>query len=201
MMLSGFSVVAQNKPVEQGKKPDYRRKEEILYTGKRYRLHNNYLTLGPGFSNSSMRAHSQKCIGVDFVFHIREQHFQGGLMMSGDEFLSNNNVEVHLGYGFRRERNTTNLAVFAGPVYFSGVTSFTDPVTGAMRPDFYDGYGIYGCIQGVSKFYYDFGLGLELFGSISYRQSMFGFKIIAYFSGAYRGPKRNFNPNVRAENP
>lgn len=194
-------ILAQDTTVKQGKKLDYRPKEEIIYYGKRYRIHNNYLTLGGGFLNSSIRDQSQKCAGADFVFHLREQHLQVGMMMSGDEFLSNNNVQVHLGYGYRRETHSSNLAAYIGPTWFTGVVPYTDPLTGITRPDFYNGYGAYLCLQGVTKLYYDFGLGLELFGDISYKQSTFGFKIIAFFSGAYRGPKKNFNVNVRSENP
>jgi hypothetical protein len=200
LLLLCLEGIAQD-TLRQEKKPDYRRKEEIIYYGKRYRIHNNYVTLGAGFLNSSIRSQSQKCGGADFVFHIREQHFQTGLIMSGEELLSNNNLQVHIGYGYRHETNTLNLAVFGGPTWFTGVTAYTDPVSGITRPDFYNGYGAYVSLQGISKFYYDFGLGLELFGDISYRQTTFGFKIIAFFSGAYRGPKKNYNVNVRSENP
>jgi hypothetical protein len=68
-----------------------------------------------------------------------------------------------------------------------------------ITPEFYQGIGGYLCIQAVKKVAYDFGIGGEFFAEISPKRRMFGFKIIAYFSGAYRGPKRNYNPNVRAE--
>jgi hypothetical protein len=199
-VLLTFHGIAQD-TLPQRKKLDYRRKEEIIYYGKRYRIHNNYLTVGAGFLNASIRDQSQKCGGADFVFHIREQHFQAGLIMSGEELLANNNLQTHLGYGYRYETQSLNLAAFAGPTWFTGVVPFTDPVTGNTRPDFYSGFGGYACLQAVNKFYYDFGLGLELFGDISYKQSTFGFKIILFFSSAYRGPKRNYNVNVRSENP
>lgn len=67
-------------------------------------------------------------------------------------------------------------------------------------PTFYQGVGLYGCVQAVTKFTYDIGFGGEVFGEISQKQSIIGIRLIAFFSGAYRGPKRNFNPNVRAEN-
>jgi hypothetical protein len=200
LLFTANILSGQEKPPKP-EKPDYRRKEEIIYFGKRYRIHNNYFTFGPGFLNSSIREQSQKCAGADFVFHIREEHFQLGLLMSGEEFLSNNNVQVHFGYGLRKEKQTSNLGIFAGPTYFTGVTAFTDPVTGVTRPDFYNGYGFYVSMQGISKFYYDFGIGLELFADVNYKQTMYGFKVILFFSGAYRGVKRNYNPNVRAENP
>ena len=200
LVLQAFQCIAQDS-LPQKKKLDYRPKEEIIYYGKRYRIHNNYLTMGAGFLNSSMRTRAQKCGGADFVFHVRQQHFQAGMMMSGEELLANNNLQAHVGYGYRHETQNLNLAAFAGPTWFTGVTEYTDPLTGISRPDFYNGFGGYACLQAINKLYYDFGLGLELFGDVSYKQSTFGFKIILFFSSAYRGPKRNYNVNVRSENP
>ena len=119
-----------------------------------------------------------------------------GVMMSGPNFGDNNNIQAHVCYGFRRERNTTNLAAYIGPSYFNGVQGAS-----GSPPIFYDGFGVYGCVQAISKFWYDIGLGVEIFGDISYKQSIYGFRVIAFFSNAYRGPKKNFNPNVRSENP
>lgn len=174
----------------------YFRKEEIIFEGKRYRIHNNYLTLGAGFGASSIRDQSQKNIGADYQFHIRTQHFQIGAMMSGNSIGDNNNIQAHLGYGYRIEKNKSNLAAFVGPTYFSGVEG-----DASSAPVFYDGFGAYFSVQAVSKFVYDVGLGAEIYADFSYKQSLFGLKIIAFFSNAYRGPKRNINPNVRSENP
>jgi hypothetical protein len=193
------TIEKQKRPAEDTvKRPPYVRREEILYDGKRYRLYTNYLTMGAGFLSSSIRNNAQKMVGADYQFHIKRQYFQAGVAMSGTEFLSNNNVEVHVGYGLRRERNMTNLAAFIGPTLFTGVQG----TPGVSDPSIYNGWGGYVCLQAVSKFVsYDIGLGGELFAEVSEKQTLLGFKIIVFFSGAYRGVKRNFNPNVRAENP
>jgi hypothetical protein len=116
--------------------------------------------------------------------------------MSGIGFGDNNNIQGHVGYGYRREGNTWNLAAFIGPSFSTGVDGVPpDP------PVYYNAMGGYVSIQGVTKFLYDVGIGLELFGDISQVQQMFGFKIVAFFSGAYRGAKKNVNPHVRSENP
>jgi hypothetical protein len=196
-----LTALAQERhELNQNNKPKYFRNEEMIYNGKRYRVHNNYVTFGPGYLQSSIRNVSQKMIGIDLHFHIRTQHFQTGVMMSGETFGSNNNVQAHIAYGYRRETKTLNLAAYMGPSYLTGVVPYNDPVYGIV-PEFYTNYGIYTCIQGVTKFAFDFGIGVELFAEYSKKQTMFGFKLIAYFSGAYTGPKRNYNPNVRAENP
>jgi hypothetical protein len=181
------------------KKPDYFKKEEIIHNNKRYAIHNNYLTFGAGFLSSNYHSASQKIIGIDYQFHIREQHFQAGALMSGVEFLSDNNKQLHLGYGYRKETGAYNLAFFAGPSYIYGVRTISD--SNGIRPEIYENFGLYCSLQAVAKLTYDLGIGTELFAEISNGQKMFGFKLIAFFSGAYRGVKRNFNPNVRSQNP
>jgi hypothetical protein len=195
LMLCCEGLFAQTDSL-RAKQPPYNRKEEIIHDAKRYRIHNNYLTFGGGFANSTIRNQSQKVVGADFQFHVKRQHFQAGVLMSGEQFLSNNHVQGHIGYGYRRETKFSNLAVFGGPAYFYGVEGEV-----GTPERFYDGFGAYVAVQGITKFAYDIGLGIELFSEFSYKQSLFGFKIIAFFSGAYKGPKRNYNPNVRSENP
>ena len=197
------SATAKGQPTKAGtekvvvkKKEIYYRQEEILLDGKRYRRYNNYLTLGPAFLNSNIRSQSQKGVGIDFQYHIRRQYFQTGFMMSGIDFGNNNNILVHAGYGLRRERNYYSLAAYAGASYHYGVEGDVN-----LRPVFYYSPGVYICLQAVTKFSYDLGLGVEGFADFSTRQTLAGFKVIAFFSGGYRGPKRNYNSNVRSENP
>lgn len=192
-----LNITAQEKDLKKEEKPPYNRKEEMIYDGKRYRIHNCYVSGGGGFSKSTIRNIAQKNVGIDFQFPIRHLHFQTGVMASGDAFGSDNNRQLHVGYGLRRETRLNNLAAYVGPTYFLGVRG--DTTTGP--PINYQGFGGYLCIQAVTKLTYDIGLGIELFTELSGTQSIFGFKIIAFFSGAYRGPKKNFNPNVRSENP
>ncbi|MDI1355482.1 MAG: hypothetical protein PSX36_11210 [bacterium] len=195
-LVIAFDIVAQNKDLSDTVKLPYFKKEEIIFEGKRYRIHNNYLTAGAGFGASSSRSTAQKNLALDYQFHIRMQQFQTGVLISGNDFGSTNFTQLHVGYGYRLEKNKTNFAFFAGPTYFTGVMG--DTSTTAV---IFDGFGLYSSVQVVYKVVYDIGLGLELFSDINYKQRMFGVKIIAFFSNAYRGPKRNINPNVRSENP
>lgn len=148
---------------------------------------------------SSIRDHSQKNFGVDFQFHIRWQQFQAGLTMSGEGFNSNNNVGAHICYGYRKETKTKNLAIFVGGSYNNGVLTINDSIGQVKDAKYYKGMGMYISAQGIAKITYDFGLGGELFSELSTSQIIFGFKIIAFFSGAYMGPKKVVNPNVRLE--
>ncbi|WP_317899265.1 hypothetical protein [Aurantibacillus circumpalustris] len=187
----------QELPFKKRERPPFDRKEEIIYDGKRYRIHNTYLTVGGGFLQSTIRSKLQKNLGLDFHFPIRNHHFQVGVFMSGEEFASNNNIQGHICYGIRREKNKSNFAAYVGPSYATGVEGNVN----SGNPKFYDAFGAYISIQAVMKFTYDIGFGAELFSELGKKQNIIGLKLIAFFSGSYRGPKRNYNPNVRAENP
>src|SRR4051812_31200796 len=97
LIIAVLQGMAQEKPPLSAR-PKYDRKEEIIYSGKRYRIHNNYMTIGAGILTSSIRTGSQKALGIDLQFHIRRQHFQTGVLMSGPAFGDNNNVQGHLCY-------------------------------------------------------------------------------------------------------
>ncbi len=186
------SFQGQEKDSSSSKRRPFNRKEEILFENNRYRIHNNYLTLGAGFVESTLRENTQLTVAVDYQFRIRYQKFQVGGMMSGDELFSNNYLQAHAGYGWRKENNKTNFATFIGPTYFSGVAGKS-----GQEPDLFTGFGVYASIQAVLKIKYDIGIGVELFGEVNYKQNYFGIKFIAFFSGSYRGVKKRVNPNVR----
>jgi hypothetical protein len=202
-----FFVLLSELGVAQWLKKDtlpYNRKEEIVYDGKRYRKYNNYLTIGGGYLWSSVRNMEQKILAGDFQFHFQKQYFQFGFLMSGKEFLSNNNIQGHIGIGYRREKEQSNLAFFVGPSYSTFVTAKLDS-TGEYTPVVNSGMGGYICAQYIYKVKYDVGIGLELFGDFSANQQMGGLKIIAFFSGAYRGVKRGWKtkppPTVKPQSP
>lgn len=184
-------------------KPDYRKNEEIIFDGKRYRIHNNYVTLGGGVSLSSIRHGQQRTAGADFHFHIRRQYFQTGVLLSGYQFFANNHFQFHACYGYRKESLTSNFAVYGGPTFYQG-----GELIPGQRERYYGGIGLYLSAQAVHKITYDVGAGVEIFADIGFRhgrsgreQALAGVKFIVFFSGSYRGPKRNYNPNVRSENP
>ncbi|MBS1651366.1 MAG: hypothetical protein JSU07_05070 [Bacteroidetes bacterium] len=176
----------------------YYRKEEIIYNNKRYRIYNNYLTLGAGYANSSFRNDIQKTINVDFNFHIRKLYFQSSFMISGSDFLGTSDIELKGGVGYRKEQVKNNMAAYVGAGYSTGAYAVPDPNNpGYTMGAIYEAPLIYACASYVYKLEYDIGAGLELFTSYSTRQFMFGGKLILYFSGAYRGPKKTINKYVR----
>ncbi|HRD39966.1 MAG TPA: hypothetical protein PLC65_15160 [Bacteroidia bacterium] len=169
----------------------YNRKEEIVYDSKRYRKYNNYLTFGFGKGFSDVRRIDQSYINVDFQFHLQREYFQVGVIMSGDDFLRNNNLQGHLCYGYRIEKEKYNLAGFIGPSYSYFVTGTTD-TAGVTTIQSHSVLGGYMCLSAVYKIKYDVGLGIELFGDISAEQKQAGARVVFFFSGAYRGIKRGF---------
>jgi len=193
ILFSNF-IKGQEKDSSDTKRRRYNRKEEIEVENNRYRVHNNYLSLGAGFVESNLRDNTQLTAAADYQFRIRYQKFQIGAMMSGDELFSNNYLQVHAGYGWRKENTKTNFSTYIGPTYFSGVAGKQ-----GQEPDLFTGFGLYATVQAVIKIKYDIGLGVELFGEVNYKQSYLGVKFVAFFSGAYRGVKKRYNPNVRTK--
>lgn len=169
----------------------YNRKQEIVYDGKRYVKYNNYLTFGFGKAFAKIRTTDQNLLGVDYQFHLNREYFQLGFFMSGDQLLSNNNVQGHFCYGKRIERNKYNFAAFIGPSFSSFYLVKTD-TSGVKYAENHTAPGLYICIQTVYKVKYDVGIGAELFTDLSALQKLFGCKLIVYFSGAYRGEKKQF---------
>lgn len=190
-LLIIFAFLSQLPSFAQKDTLPYNRKEEIVYDSKRYRKYNNYLTFGFGKGYSDIRRLDQSYINVDFQFHIQRNYFQIGMFMSGDDFLRNNNIQGHIGVGYRMERNKYNLAGFVGPSYSYFVTGKTD-TAGYTVPIINNVLGGYLCLQGIYKIKYDVGLGVELFADFSILQKMAGARVIFFFSGAYRGVKRGF---------
>jgi hypothetical protein len=196
-ILCVLRALPQEQPAEI--KSPYDKKEEIIHQNKRYAIHNNYITLGPGFGASTYHSGLQKIIGADFQFHIRDQHFQLGGMISGPEFLGTTNLGGHLCYGYRWETRAWNLAAFLGPSWYYGVRTLKD-TGGVSFPQIYQGPSVYLSLQAILKITYDIGAGVELNADVGRRQ-LFGCRFILFFSGAYRGVKRGYNPHVHAENP
>lgn len=133
---------------------------------------------------------------MDFQFFIKQHHFQIGWLISDNDFLQVNNASLHTGYGWRKETAKTNLALFTGLNYSYGVYGVLDTGT-VTKPVYYGNLGIYACAQAIVKFTYDIGGGIEAYAEINKTQAMGGIKFILFFSNAYRGQKRNYNPNVK----
>lgn len=167
---------------------DFNRKEEIIYDGKRYRIYNNWLSLGAGAGYNSKWPKDEKNIGVDFSFHIKKHYLRAGGLMSGADFSAANNYGFHLGYGVRKEETSYNLSAFIGP----SVSYFRRPLSDSANYNLttvYNEVGGYAVIEAVYKLKYDIGLGGQIFCDYNRAQMVYGVRLMVYFSSAYRGIK------------
>lgn len=192
-LLSGSKSIAQCDTCK------YDRKEEIIDDQKRYAIHNNYLMLGGGLSGSNIRKKEQITVGIDFIFHIRRQHFQFGVLMSGDKFQNNNNLSGHIGYVYRIENDDKNIAFGGGFSQNKGKIPSYINNDGDTIPDFYyRSPGIYVSAAYFKKLTYDIGIGGEFIAEFNQSQIFFGVKAALFFSGAYRGKAKIYNRYVKS---
>src|ERR1700741_1101467 len=82
-------------------KGEFDRKKEITYDGKRYRVFNNYITIGGGSAYNTYIQNTNLNLGGDFNFHIRHIYFQTGGFLAGNYFGNWNHAQLHLAIGKR----------------------------------------------------------------------------------------------------
>lgn len=177
IMLFQFWVLGQ----EKQKKDELKLERNIR--GNRFKIFNNYVSFGSGFSREIKEVNYHVPMQVGYHFHIKRNYFKAGYFRSNvlglfgyqyDRVLN----DLHLGYGFRRETKALNVA-FYGCV--SRVFGQTNPTTG------FGLWGAYGEAQFFRKLYYDVGAGATIFFEYNQVMPMAGLRIDFFLSGAYRG--------------
>jgi hypothetical protein len=186
--LSAFFSFSQEGKTEK----EYDPKEEVVYDGKRFRVWNNYITLGgmPGASINSNIPTSQFAGALDFNYHIQTNYFQTGILMSGNEFGNYNNTQFHMCWGKRIEKNRYHFAAFGGIDYSLFYWWEKDSVPARFVTPAKTAIGAYAVIQNYWKFKYDVGIGCSVFASYNTYRYLVGARIELYFSTAYRGEKK-----------
>ena len=112
--------------------------------------------------------------------------------MSGTNFTSPNNYSFHICYTLRKEKEKYNLSASIGP----SSSYFRRPLSDSANYNLatvYNQLGGYACIEAVYKFKYDVGIGGQIFCDYNQVQMVYGVRLIAYFSGAYRGIKYGYH--------
>ena len=61
----------------------------------------------------------------------------------------------------------------------------------------YNNLGLHACLEAVYKFNFYIGIGGQLFCDYNQVQLIYGVRLIAYFSGAYRGIKYGYRAPVK----
>jgi hypothetical protein len=159
----------------------------FLIKNKKFKYYNNWLTLGGGWQqNLTYKRNLGFTGGLDYNFHIKQRYFQLGTNISGLHFGFYNNYQFHLGYGFRFEDKVIHYAAFGGISYSTGYGKVDSVYTRKFSQP-----GIY--VQGemIKKVAYDVGLGGSVFADWNQEQIIVGFRLILYFSGAYKGKQSN----------
>lgn len=197
-MFANF-IVAQSDTISSVHKKDtvvFNPKKEIIYDGKRYRIYNNWISfgVGPGFNSHWYKDEKdEKNACLDYSFHLKEYYFRIGGFMSGRDFDQFNNYSFHGGIGLRKEAEKYNLSMFLGP----SISYFRRPLSDSANfglstilSTVYNRVGGYASVEAIYKVKYDIGLGGQIFCDYNEVQIVYGVRLVAYFSSAYRGVKR-----------
>lgn len=183
-----YKLVDPKKPLKVNGKRMIPLDSEFVIDNKRFQYYNNWINIGIGTQQNLTYGIQLGFAGsADFNFHINRYYFQIGGMLTGLHLGSYNNYQIHLGYGKRFEDKDVHVAGFAGLSYSTGYGRDTDSTYN--RP--YSEPGIYLEGEIVKKISYDIGLGGSLFADWNKEQSMIGARFIVYFSGSFRGKKKN----------
>ncbi len=196
LFILTFSICFTNLFYAQSDSVKYNPKAEIVYDGKRYRVHNNWLSVGVGANYNTNWPKDEKNIGVDYSFHIKTNYFRIGGFMSGTNYTSTNNYSFHACYGLRKEREKYNLSAFIG----ASSSYFRRPLRDSLNYNLatvYNLMGGYAAIEAVYKIKYDIGIGGQIFCDYNQVQMVYGVRFIAYFSSSYRGIKYGYRAPVK----
>lgn len=171
-------------------KEEYNRKKEIKLDGKKYRIYNNYVTIGAGKAYNSGFKDVLFTPAMDFNFHMQKTKFQLGGLLQGRAWGDNQLIQFHFCMGYRKESYKYFWAIYGGLSYTDGYNpvKFTD-ITGndSTVLKHFSQYGIYTAAQVFYKLKFDYGIGLTAFASTNQIQSIIGARIELFFSGAFRG--------------
>jgi hypothetical protein len=186
-----FLILFHIKVMSQTDTATFNPKQELVYDGKRYRVYNNWLSIGGGAGYNSSWIKDERNLGIDYSFNIKKIYYRAGAFMSGRNFTESNNYNFHAAIGIRKEHTKYNLSAFAGPstAYFK--RPLKDSVNYNLK-SVYNEVGLYACLEAVYKVKYDVGLGGQIFCDVNRVQLVYGVRLIAYFSGAYRGVKYGY---------
>ena len=112
--------------------------------------------------------------------------------MSGRDFNQKNNYSAHVCAGLRKETTKYNLSAFVGPSFSYFRRPLSDSTEFGLQKildNAYSRIGGYITLEAIYKIKYDVGIGGQLFCDYNDVQTIYGVRLIAYFSGAYRGIK------------
>ena len=175
-------------------KEEYSRKKEIKLDGKKYRIYNNYVTVGAGKGYNSGWNEGLFTSAVDFNFHLQKTYFQMGGLLQGRSYGDNQLIQLHFCAGYRKESYNYFWAAYGGlsytdgffPLYLKNTTGGDSTVIQSVKQ-----IGLYAAVQAFYKVKFDYGIGFTLFGDVNQQEYMVGLRLELFFSGAFRGNIRH----------
>ena len=152
--------------------------------GDRFRIYNNYVSLGAGIAQT-FSAPTKRSIpfSINYNFGIRKQYFQIGYMRSEPppvlwgNYTENFLNDLHLAYSIRRETKALNIAYIGGISYAWGLSKNTP----------YRSVGLYAEGQAIRKIAYDLGVGFSIFAAYNPTFPCAGLRLDFFFSSSYQG--------------
>jgi hypothetical protein len=166
--------------------------KEFILDNAIYSKKNNWITISAGTGYNSGRKTRES--NADASFHLQVSKIiclQTGYHISSDEFFLNRSLQklndIHIGVGYRKEKDQTNFAFFTGPAYSYGSNFYEINSKGIKTYKIYRTAGIYTVVQLTYKLFYDIGFGLSLYSSLNTKYQVFGVQLHIYLSGAYKG--------------
>ncbi|HEX7413567.1 MAG TPA: hypothetical protein VF411_05930 [Bacteroidia bacterium] len=115
----------------------------------------------------------------------RKNYFQVGGLVSGPGLGITNCLEVHACWGYRFERYNYMWAAYGGPSYTGGYVPKDNTSQLSFRA-----IGAYAAFQYFYKARFDYGVGFTAFVDYNTTQILSGIRLELFFSGAYRGLKK-----------
>jgi hypothetical protein len=171
-------------------------KREIVINNKRFRVYNNWTSIGVGPAYHSSNPRTQLVLGFNFNFHIHQHYFRLGGMISGDlqdRFSVKNNYQAHAAWiPLRKDNEKYHLALMGGISYATGYKYLYGGLYDNIHP--YHVWGGYAEAQLIKKIYYDVGVGGAFFVNVNSANTMIGIRLDFYLSGAYKGYVRGKEP-------
>ena len=186
LLLLLFAAIMAFPALAQEKQPAPDLDKEIVINKKRFKVYNNWLSGGGGAGYNTQIPQLQFIGQLDYNFHIKQNYFQLGVVLAGDEFGSYNNYNFHGGYGKRIENAKINFSVFGGLSYTQGYMKLNKE---AYAEEPYKEPGLYLNAQLIKKITYDVGLGIGALVDYNSKRLLGGLTGVIYFSGAYKGKK------------
>ncbi len=160
--------------------------EFITNKGEKYKKASNWLSVRYGIGYNQISEVNEENLMLDYHFKIRKWYFDAFYHFSSDKYFqkrSNQKLsDIGIGTGYRVETKKTNFSVFGAPSLAYGSRK-------KAGEDFYlmfETIGFVANVEYVYKFFYDIGIGINLYTSYNKYSWTNGLQLSLYFSGAYR---------------